>query len=237
MTDPISHAVESLAKRQKEQSPEESLSFLAAVRAGRVVALLAHPDPNTLLRNAAMAGAAYGADALAIVLEGVIPLVPANPVTGEPWGRGEAETVWFEHDGVARGWVTETILISVGGRDGDTVDQAVPFRPTSDSIEWAAEPTQINSPIGGLLVKQLEHPAVDAARVPDPGDGFAGDPENGPFYDAAVGRQVLDIGFTRTVGRELFPDGMAMLLVATDAEAEALIDDGLPSWQVEVSGE
>lgn len=202
-----------------------------------MVARLAHPDPNTLLRNAAMAGAAYGAEALAVVLEGVIPLVPTNPVTGEPWGRGEAETAWLEHDGVARGWVTETLLISVGGRDGDAVDQALPFRPTTGAIEWAAEPTPINSPIGGLLVKQLEHPAVDAARVPDPGDSFAGDPENGPFYDPAVGRQVLDIGFTRTVGRELFPDGMAMLLVASSEEADALISEGLPSWQCAIHPE
>lgn len=44
---------------------------------------------------------------------------------------------------------------------------------------------------------------------------------------------MLDIGFTRLIGRELFPDGSAVMLVTTQAEADALIAEGLPSWQVE----
>lgn len=97
MTTPTA-TVWDFARSRKERLGDEATHFLAVVRDGRVVAELSG-DLDVLLKAGGLTGSGYGADALGIVIEGVMPLVPENPLTGRAWERGEAEAVWLNDEG------------------------------------------------------------------------------------------------------------------------------------------
>ena len=235
MIETIADIVRTYAKGRKERLVADTTHLLVAVRDGRLVAALSCDDLSALLRFADTAAAGYGADSLAVVIEGVFPMVEENPVTERPWERGEAEKLWLEHDGAAMGWVSEVAITTIAFRDGSTHVEGWPFHIHDDSVVWGEVPMSI--PVSGLaelLVARLDGPIMDPARVPDPGDSFAGDPENGPFYDSEFGRVALDIGCTRILGNQLRGHGEAFLVVDSDQQADHLISEGLPNWQVEV---
>src|SRR5690554_2682691 len=110
-------AVSSFARRRKEQHREESLHLLMVVRDGGPCAVLSSPVPGMLLQVLEIVGAGFGADALALVLESVVPLVELSPLTGRAWVPGEMEQVWLEHDGVAKCWVSEALVVLLCFRD------------------------------------------------------------------------------------------------------------------------
>ena len=224
------------ARSRKERLGDEATHFLAVVRDGRVIAELGG-GLDVLLKVGGLAGSGYGAGALGIVIEGVMPLVPENPLTGRAWERGEAEAVWLNDEGARRGWVTEVAMAAIGARDGSSVEQAWGFTSTDAGIAWGDEPLDVQwSGIGAGLARALEHPAQDPARVPDPGDRLKGDPVNGPFYSPARGRRVLDVGLTLSLAHR-HPELEVLLVVDTDALAAELAEDGLPSWHVRVAHE
>ncbi|MBX3089881.1 MAG: hypothetical protein KF772_04780 [Cryobacterium sp.] len=180
-------------------------------------------------------GAAYGAEALAIAVEGLVPIVPKNPVTGEDWQSGEAERAWLEQDGVSKNWVREVMIFEIGTRSGEAYREVIPFVALAEEVFWEETMTTSTDEGGlaGALIEALKKDPVDVSRVPDPGDGFAGDPVNGPFYEPERGRVVLDVGVTRSIGSRLDP-GTAKFVVSSESQAQYLIDEGLPDWQVEL---
>lgn len=233
----ITQTVRAYARARKQRLLADADHFLLVIREGETVAVLSSGNLNRLLGLAATAAAGYGADTMAVVIEGVFPLVPANPLTGQPWQRGEAERLWLEHDGAGKGWVSETQILAVALRSGATINEACPFELSDGTLTWGAAPLDLSrTGLAEAVAGQLKAPAVDPARVPDPGDGFAGDPENGPFYEAGYGRIVLDVGCTRILAGELLGHGEACLVVTSRERADYLIGEGLHSWQVELSG-
>ncbi len=229
-------ALRAYARNRKEHLLDEADHLLLVLRDGTPVAALSSGALDPLLRLAGTAASGYGAQALALVVEGVVPLVAVNPLTGEAWQRGEAEQVWLEHDGVAQGWVAETQILAVAERTGETVDEGWPFRLASDTVEWADAPLALSGTgLSRAVAARMRGPVVDPARVPDPGDRLAGDPENGPFHPPEYGRVSLDIGCTRVLGDQLGDDGEVFLIVESCDRADYLIREGLPLWQVEVS--
>lgn len=223
------------ARGRKQQLLGDATHFLLIVRNERPVAVLECGDLNELLRLADTAAAGYGADAIAIVLEGVFPVVGMNPVTGRAWQRGEAEQLWLEHDGVEKGWVSESQFLAIALRTGETAHEGWRFRLVGDRVAWADAPQTLSrTGLADALAARIVKPIVDASRVPVPGEGFVGDAENGPFYDLERGRQALDIGCTRILGNQLLGRGEARLLVDDEAGARTLISAGLSSWQVDV---
>lgn len=236
-TNAITEAVRSYARERKQRLLAEADHLLLVVREGTPVAGVNSGDLNLLLSVAGRAATLYGADALAVVVEGVFPIVETNPVTGSSWERGEAERLWLEHDGVEKGWVSEAQIVAVAFRTGETAEAAWPFRLVDNSVvSWGDQPLPLSGiGLAGALAGRLEGPVMDPSRVPDPGDGFAGDPENGPFYAPEYGRVALDIGCTRVLGNQLLGRGEACLIVESDERADYLVSEGLPSWQVEVN--
>lgn len=229
-------AVTSIVKRRKEQLRERSTHMLVVVRDSKPCAVLSSADPSQLLRAAGVAGAGFGADALALVLEAVVPRVPENPLTGLPWARGEAEQVCREHDGAVKGWVAEALMVLVGFRDQRIAQQSWAYQVVDDSVVWDGPFGEVSA--GGLadrVARTLADSTVlDPSRVPDPGDGFSGDQVNGPFYDPAYGRVVLDIGCTRVLSNQLGSDGNVALLASSVERADYLVSEGLPTWLVEI---
>lgn len=231
----ITDSVRKYARSRKERLLNATPHVLVVIRDGKLTAVLSCDDLGPLIRMAEIAGTSYGADALAIVIEGVVPLVDKNPVTGRIWERGEAEQLWLDGHGVDRGWVSETQIIAVALRDGATSEEAQSFRVNGDTVTWGSEPSALGGTgIAGQLSRQLDGPVMDSARVPNPGEGFVGDPVNGPFYDPDYGRIALDIGCTRVFGNQLLGRGEACLILDSEEQAEHFVREGLPSWQVEL---
>ncbi len=234
--DKTTTAVRAYAQERKQRLLADADHLLLALRDGRTVAALSSGDLALLLRVARTAAAGYGADAMAVVVEGIFPLVDANPLTGQAWQRGDAEQLWLEHNGAEKGWVAETQILAVAHRTGETSDEGRPFHMVEGSVTWGDEPLPLlGTGLAEAVAARMGGKVLEASRVPDPGDGFVGDPENGPFYDAEYGRIALDIGCTRILGNQLIGHGGAWLIVRSAEQADYLVGEGLPSWQVEVS--
>ena len=221
--------------RARKEAAEEQRHGLVVVRDGRVVAWIDHTEMGDLLGVVPMAAGGYGADALAVVLEAVFPLVPANPVTGEEWRRGEADELWREHDGAAKGWVSECLVVEFLGRDGSHAGMALPFTMGAEGIEWTAT----SRPTGGAGLAQalgrgFQAPVADPGQVPDSGDRIVAAPD-APLLPPEQGRLVLDVGLTRILDRRFMlevPSGSASLVVPDEAAAQRYRDQGLEYWQV-----
>lgn len=233
----VLEAARHYAVSRKELLVDDATHLLLVSRGGALCAALSSSELNPLLAGGAIAGAAYGADSLALVLEAIRPLTPHNPITGQPWERGEAEQLWRDQHAFSTGVVSEVQVFVVAGRDGSAAHSVTPFDVVDGSITWADPLEQGRSPgLDDVLATFLSAPPVDPARVPS-GENLSPDPGNGQFHDAAYGRVSLDIGATRILGRQLEGQGEALLLVGSESRAQYLIGEGLPSWQVEVWSE
>jgi hypothetical protein len=232
-------AIRTHARSRKELAPDVSVHSLIVVRDGRVVVQVRSGDAGAVLDAAGIAAAGYRADALAVVIEGVMPLVDTNPVTGQPWESGEAEDVWRDHDGAARGWVTETQILATALRSGEAAEEAWALRAEDDGVRWGENTLDLSAT--GLtqeLAARLANPAADPARVPDPGDlltpGFAGDAENGPFLPEAEGALRLDAGCTLMLANRLSENGDLLVFAESEDHALDLQDQGVPGEWIEL---
>jgi hypothetical protein len=228
-------AILDYARDRKEKLLTEADHLLLVIRGNDPVAALNSGNLNELLGVAKIAAAGYGADALALVIESVVPLIEVNPLTNRPWEPGEAESSWQEQGGVEKGWVAEAQLIVVATHGDDVYAIAQLYRVEGGLVIWGAiSPGVELGVLQNMLAASLGGPVIDPARVPESDDLGGGDPANGPFYDANYGRVVLDVGATRVLGQRLLPGGEASLVVESNERAEALVAEGLPVWQVEV---
>lgn len=235
----ITTAVRAHARRRKELQPDMSVHSLLVVRDGRVFAQLRSGDAGAVLDAAGIAATGFRADALTVVLEGVMPLVDTNPVTGQPWESGEAEDAWRHHDGAAHGWVTETQILATALRTGESGEEAWALRVEDDGVRWGENTLSLSAT--GLteeLAARLANPIADPARVPDPGDlltpGFAGDAENGPFLPEDEGALRLDAGCTLMLGNRLGEAGDILLFADSEDRAFDLQDQGIPGEWIEL---
>lgn len=237
--DTTTAAVRAHARGRKEIAPDVSVHSLIVVRDGRPVAQLRSADVGAVLDNAGIAATGYRADALAVVIEGVMPLVDTNPITGQPWDSGEAEDVWQDHDGAARGWVTEVQIIATALRTGETAEDAWALRVENDTVRWGEGTLDMSATgLPDELAAHLETPAADPERVPDPGDlltpGFAGDAENGPFLPRDEGALRLDAGCTLMLANRLGEEGDILVFAHDEDYALDLADQGVPGDWIEL---
>lgn len=228
--------VQAFARVHKEARRADVAPYLLVIRDGAPIALLQHTELSTVLKASGQAAMGYGADALAVVFEGVFPLVDTNPITGAPWQRGEADEVWRDHHGAARGWVSEVQVVEATARNGDRQSIVTPFQLTGADLNWQSSD---RNPTGGeaftrTMVRAFENPPADCTRVPDPGEQFQA-AEEAPIMPPDRGRRALDVGLTRIIDREFTlgddGDGSAALIFTDAAAADAYFADGLASWQ------
>jgi hypothetical protein len=136
-----------------EQAVEQARADKEA-RAGRGVAMLpmgvtlfrggvrvARLQPRqhvreALLRTALCAAAGFAADTLAVRFETWFSESETNPVTGQPWEDGQMQEAAERHDGVARGFVSDSIMVLAYNRAGDSRGQMLPFRIVGGAVVW-----------------------------------------------------------------------------------------------------
>lgn len=131
--------------------------------------------------------------------------------------------------------MSETQILAVARRTAGTSDQGWPFLLDDGRVTWNEAPLELGGTgFSKAIAACLQAPKIDVSRMPDPGDGMVGDPDNGPFLTPEDGRISLDIGCTRILTEKLAGTGNASLIVDSADLATHLIDEGLPDWQVEV---
>lgn len=216
----VATRVRSFARRLLAEAGDGFTPTLVAVRDARVVAAASHADHVTLLGAAGQLAAGLGADALALVLVGVQPTVPANPATGLSWAPGEAAAALGDGRAAELGWVTESLLVSVVSRGGHRSSTAQAFRAAGGEVAWSEGLLELHAGRADeALGRALSVPAVDPERMPV-------EPERA--------RVALDIGTTRVIDQRLAavePGGRAVLALPDEAAVERHLDEGLLPWQ------
>ncbi|WP_071289511.1 hypothetical protein [Mycolicibacterium llatzerense] len=205
--------------------------MLIVVRDGLPFAPLESPDVGRLLNMAATAARGYSAEALALVFEGVVPTEAPNPLTGQGWQRGEADDARRRHDGIARGWAHEALVVSIVTWDGAERATTQRLTTVAERMSWGG--IMLQDKVVGVatpLRLALAESPIDPAAVPDPGDHMVA-ASGAPFYSQERGRIVLDVGCTRLLDRQLDP-GSATLLTADAEQADQWRSEGLMDWQI-----
>lgn len=90
---------------------------------------------DTILSTAAVIADGFDADQVGIVFECYSTVVDLehpelagiNPLTGRQYRQHEMAELATHHDGIAKGWVEETIAVLVGNRAGDVAMLQQPF--------------------------------------------------------------------------------------------------------------
>ncbi len=180
--------------------------------------------------------AAIGPEWIATVRDVYLPVVPENPATGRAWEPGEAAALAVDGDGLTSGLVTAALLLDTATRDGDGDAWVVPYVRFGGESEAGVVSFGQPERIGDCpewMTKAMTIEPVDVARVPQPGHGFAFDPE-GPFHAPAEGRMALDVGVSRSLGRTLRERGGSAVVYTSAAYAEELRTRGIANVQVHV---
>ncbi|WP_156432626.1 hypothetical protein [Mycobacterium sp. M26] len=229
--DPVFASVDQFVRRRKELANGDTDPLLIVIRGDRLTALVESTDVSGLLAQSELAARGYDADFLALTFEGVVPVADVNPLTGQPWERGEADAVRLQHDGISRGWVEEIVVVAIVGRAGESCTTTYSITAVEDGLSWDSERFG-SRPVGveSYLQQALAAPPLDSAEVRDPGADFVAS-DDAPFLTPEAGRLSLDIGCTRIIDRRL-EYGVAALIAHDDREAATFASEGLMDWQV-----
>lgn len=225
--------VRALARALKERSPGGMIPTLIATRVGQPVALAMHAQTNQLLSAAGTMAGGYGADALALISECVLPRVPLNPLTQKSWSNGDA-TEALSRGGAEEGWVAQCQVTMLASRSGNTSIAAQPFRVDNGLVAWSSDiDSEFDPDILNALSSAFSADVLDPAQVPEPGAGHRiarADSSLPPDR----GRVSLDVTITRMLDSSFtldHPGGGAMLIARDDSEAVGLRAAGLSAGQ------
>lgn len=117
-------------------------------------------DRDALLGCVLAAAVGFAADVLVTVHETWYATVLENPVTGKAWRAREMQDVAERHDGVARGWVTDAVMVVAYNRAGDLRGRSLPYRVAGRRLQWLEHPdwdelvTEAN--FSGYLFEQIQ---------------------------------------------------------------------------------
>lgn len=96
-------------------------------------------DTMEALKMMRLAVQAMSLDYVGMTCESYVAKVEKNPVTDEPWGRDEMQRAAEAYDGVAKGWVSETVMVNVYSREGHTYTIGAEYSVTEDGLVWGDE--------------------------------------------------------------------------------------------------
>lgn len=144
------------------------MTVVACYRGGnRVGAVFTPPDRDRMLRIAWLAAAGFSADLLTVTMESWTGTT--NPLTGKDWGPGEMSDAVANHDGLAKGWITECLMTQVCNRAGDAMARNQPYILHGRVVEWLDvaqidsndEDMSLTGIVPEALVAAMNQPAVD----------------------------------------------------------------------------
>lgn len=150
-----------VARRIKEDRARKADSDLpTALIAYRGTEQVAHVYPlvrqgrDAMVACARVAARGFGLDVLAMVFETFIASSETNPITGQPWRSGELNEVAGQHQGVAKGWVTDTVMVAVYNRAGDSATRLMPYRIVAKTVVWSDLPVPAEGGRWGGMVHE-----------------------------------------------------------------------------------
>lgn len=108
-----------------------------------------HRDGMLALARACTGG--YRADTTALSMETFHSELPHNPLTGEHWGPNEMQDVAFHHQGREKGWVTDSLYVTVYNRAGDVAGASLPYRRHRRRVEWLETPDLAGGKFSGRV--------------------------------------------------------------------------------------
>lgn len=119
-------------------------------------------DRDTMLTAVDLSAHGFCADLMAIAYETYEANSLINPLTGRTWVDGDMQRLVDDHDGYARGWVRDAVMISVLNRAGDARHRMMPYQIKDKQVIWLAGK---DTAAGGLtdiggLVPELLHAAM-----------------------------------------------------------------------------
>lgn len=149
-----------VARRTKErQARKEQTDLNAAIfcfRGDHIVSEVypSHGDNSeTLLLCANMSAAGFDADIIVVAFETWGTESENNPLTGEPWKQGDLQAV-VEQDGLAKGQISEAVIVLAANRAGDVLQQPLPYRIVRKRVVWQDIPTDQKC-FGGYFAANL----------------------------------------------------------------------------------
>jgi len=141
----------SAAKTTLEESARAGADFapmIMVIRGGRMVAQVLPEAPQggvDIAHTARISIAAFGADEIIIVSDTyeAVGETMINPVTGKEWQHGDMADLVENHDGLARGLVTECLIVLLTGRGIPDRMATLPYvRGEGGAISWTTESFQ-----------------------------------------------------------------------------------------------
>lgn len=179
-------------------------------------------DRDEALLAARLAAFGFDADTLVAVLDTFLARTPTSPMTGQDWAPHEMARLAAEHDGIARGWVTEALTLSAVNRADDLALANLPYAVTGRRIAWA-EPTSIDGAtftgaVPDGLCAAMREPSMSVAAARD-GIAFGTHSERT--------RAHCDIATVRSFAERLSMVGVALAAESGTLRA-ALIREAFP---------
>jgi len=162
--DAAQHA-QTIKKRRCEEEGRVDIILLAEIFRGSGPVALAFliPKHATVLRDLRLLVTGFDADAVVFTMEGYRQRFRGNnPVTGKPVVMGDYQTLAEQHDGIAKGWVQETINTFGANRAGDIIALTSPYNWEGD-LPVFEQTYGMREPGGGLptaLVQMMNIPGA-----------------------------------------------------------------------------
>jgi hypothetical protein len=96
-------------------------------------------DGTTIMRIGQLAAEGYRADAMIVCMDTYTAGEMMNPYTMKPWVRGDMEYLATHHDGIARGWVRDALMVLFVRRDGTPSMYTMAYKRTETGVEWLSD--------------------------------------------------------------------------------------------------
>lgn len=132
----------------------EFAPMIIVVRDGLMIARVLPPtgDGGTIQRIAQLCVEGFRADEILLVIDSYLATGDGtiNPVTGREYAHDEMADVATNHDGLAKGWVTECLTVLAVPRAGTQTGWSLPyFREADRSVTWG-DPKNMDAVAGRL---------------------------------------------------------------------------------------
>lgn len=172
-------------------------------------AMLSRHDRDALLYLVRIFAAGFSCDVIALTNEAWFTALNENPMTGERWGEQEMQSVVDNHNGRAKGWIQDSLSITVVNRAGDLAMQLLPFRIEGNRVIWdepqapylSTNPSgtfRVSGIIPETMIKSMSIPEMDTRQdMPDVGHSFT---QRRAFLDSALVESLGESPYSDTLG-------------------------------------